>query len=165
NLTTPLIVMLLAWACLGEKLSRGRIFGLILAGAGAVVLVAGGSVVGSGRGDLSGPILLLGSALAWASYTLISKAVLARRSPLLVLAAANLIAMVAIWPVALVMGAWSELPNLLNWSPAAWLIMAYLVAFMSTTSQWLYLRCLRELRASQVSAFLYLSPLFTAILA
>ena len=36
---------------------------------------------------------------------------------------------------------------------------------MSTSSQWLYLRCLREIPASQASAFLNLQPLFTALMA
>jgi drug/metabolite transporter (DMT)-like permease len=53
----------------------------------------------------------------------------------------------------------------LTWSPAAWLVMLYLVGLMSTTSQWLYVRSLRDLRTSQVSALLYTQPLFTALIA
>lgn len=165
QITTPLFVMLIARLWLGEQITRLRALGLGLAALGALLLVTGGGAIGIGGGDLAGALFLLASSLAWASYTLISKALLARRSPLLVLAAANLTALVAMWPLSGVLGVWSELPNLAHWSLGAWVILAYLVAFMSTTSQWLYVRCLRELTAGQASTFLYLQPLFTVIMA
>jgi drug/metabolite transporter (DMT)-like permease len=165
QITTPLFVILIARLWLGEHITRARALGLGLAALGALLLVTGGGAVGLGGGDLIGALFLLASSLTWAGYTLISKEILARRSPLLVLAAANLTAMAAIWPIAGLLGVWAELPSLLHWSPEAWLILAYLVAFMSTTSQWLYVRCLRDLNAGQASAFLYLQPLFTVVLA
>lgn len=165
QITTPLFVVLMAWLLLGERLSGGRLIGVLLAAGGAAVLVTGGGAIGLGGGDLAGSLFILGSNVTWAGYTLLSKSLLARRSPLLLLAAANLVAALAIWPLAGLLGTWAELPSLLHWSPTAWLIMFYLVAFMSTSSQWVYVWSLRELRASQASAFLYLMPFFTAIMA
>ena len=165
QIMTPLFTVLIAWLWLGERLSRGRLLGVATAAVGALVLVTEGGTIGLGSGDLAGSLFLLGSSLTWAAYTLVSKELLARRPPLLMLAAANLVAAVAIWPIAGAMGAFPELPGVLSWSLNAWLIMMYLVAFMSTSSQWVYLRCLQEVRASQASAFLYLMPLFTAVLA
>ena len=164
QLTMPLFVVVIAWAWLGERLSRGRMLGLAVAMVGAVVLVTGGRMGGLG-GDPAGVLFIMMSNLTWASYTILIKEPLARRSPLLVLAATNLTAAVAIWPLAAVTGLLQELPTVANWSTNAWLIMLYLVAFMSTSSQWLYLRCLREVAASQASAFTNLQPFFTAILA
>lgn len=165
QVTTPLFVIVIAWAWLGERLSRGRVLGIVVAMVGAVILVTGGGAVGIGGGDLLGVLFIMLSNLTWASYTILIKELLARRSPLLVVAGANLIACAAIWPLAALTGLLGELPSVLGWSTGAWLIMLYLVAFMSTSSQWLYLRCLREVPASQASAFLNLQPLFTAILA
>ena len=163
QITGPLFIAIMAWLWLSERLSRGRVAGLVVAAAGASLLVAAQGSGGLGGGDLGGALFILGSNLTWSGYTLVSKEILARRSPLLVLSAANLVALVAIWPIAGLLGTWSELPSLLDWSPSAWLIMLYLVAFMSTSSQWLYVRCLREVGASQASAFQYLSPLLTAV--
>ena len=164
SLTTPLFVLVLARLWFGERLEPARMLGIGAAFLGAALLAIGGAV-GLGGGDLQGALFLLGGSLIWSGYTLLSKEVLARRSPLLVLAAANLGAMVAIWPVAGLLGVWSELPSVLTWSPAAWLVMLYLIALMSTTSQWLYVRSLRDLRTGQVSALLYTQPLFTALIA
>ena len=163
QVTSPLFVVLLAWAWLGERLSRGRLLGVAIATLGAAVLVTGGGAIGLGGGDLPGALFILGSNLTWAGYTILIKELLARRSPLLVVAATNLIAALAIWPLAALSGTLAELPSVANWSPSAWLMMLYLVAFMSTSSQWLYLRCLREIPASQASTFMNLMPFFTAI--
>jgi drug/metabolite transporter (DMT)-like permease len=70
-----------------------------------------------------------------------------------------------IWPVAALVGSLPELHSVASLSPTGWLIMLYLIAFMSTTSQWLYFRCLSEVKASQASTFIYLTPFFTVILA
>ncbi|MBA2450336.1 MAG: DMT family transporter [Chloroflexi bacterium] len=164
SLMTPLFVLVLARLWFGERLNRVRMLGIAAALLGAALLAIGGAA-GLGGGDLQGPLFLLSGSLVWSGYTVLSKEVLARRSPLLVLAAANLGAMAVIWPLAGLLGVWAELPRVLSWSPAAWGVMAYLVILMSMTSQWLYVRSLRDLRTSQVSALLYTQPLFTALMA
>ena len=164
QLTTPLFVLALAWLLFGERLNRVRVTGIAAAFLGAAVLAVG-SAAGFGGGDLLGAVLILTSSVIWSGYTLLSKEILARRSPLLVLATANLVAMVAVWPVGGLLGVWAELPRVLDWSQAAWLVMAYNVCLMSMASQWLYVRSIRDLRASQVSALLYTQPLFTALMA
>ena len=164
QLTTPLFVLALAWLWFGERLNRVRATGIVAAFLGAALLAIG-SAAGFGGGDLPGAVLILSSSIIWSGYTLLSKEILARRSPLLVLATANLVAMVAVWPVGGLLGVWDELPRVLDWSQSAWLVMAYNVCLMSMVSQWLYVRSIRDLRASQVSALLYTQPLFTALMA
>ena len=164
QLTTPLYVVTLAWLLFGERMNRARAAGIAAAFLGAALLAVG-SAAGFGGGDLPGALFVLASSVLWSGYTLLSKEVLARRSPLLVLATANLVAMVAIWPIGGLLGVWSELPHVPEWSMTAWLVMAYNVSLMSMASQWLYVRALRDLRASQVSALLYTQPLFTALMA
>lgn len=164
NLTTPLFMLILARILFGERLNRARLVGIAAAFTGAALLAVG-NASGGGRGDLRGAGYVLLSALLWSGYTILGREVLARRSPLLVLATANLTALVTIWPVAGLIGAWSELPRVLEWSPTAWLIMVYLVGLMSTSSQWLYLQAVRDLQPSQVSSALYTRPFFTAVLA
>ncbi|MCC6179682.1 MAG: DMT family transporter [Chloroflexi bacterium] len=163
-LTTPLFVLLLARLFFNERLTQTRLIGIGVAFLGALILAIG-SGAGIGGGDVWGALAILTSSVIWSAYTLLSKEVLARRSPLLVLATANTVAMIAIWPIGGTIGVWEELPQVLTWSLSAWAVMAYLVVLMSMLSQWLYVRSLRDLQASQVSALLYTQPLFTAIIA
>ncbi|MFN8525988.1 MAG: DMT family transporter [Chloroflexota bacterium] len=164
SLTTPLFVLVLGRLVYGEHVSRQRALGIAAAFGGALVLVIG-TAAGFGGGDLRGSLFLLASAVVWGVYTLLSKDLLVRRSPLLVLATANLIASLSIWPVAGLMGVFGELPTVLDWSGRAWAVMVYLVLLMSVFSQWLYVRAIRDLHRSQVSAVLYTKPLFTAVMA
>ena len=121
QIVTPIFVVIIAWLWIGERLSRTRIAGIALACVGSTVLLTGGGAVGIGGGDLVGALLIMASNAAWAGYTVLSKRLISGRSPLLVLTAANLTAMVAIWPVAALFGVWPELPSVLEWSPTAWL--------------------------------------------
>jgi drug/metabolite transporter (DMT)-like permease len=162
---TPIFVVVIAWLWLHERLSRVRILGIILAAIGSTVLLTGGGIAGLGGGDLTGALFVLGSNLCWGFYTVMSKKLITRRSPLLVLTAANLTAMVATWLIAGLLGIWPQLPSLATWSPTAWAVMLYLVVLVGTSSQWLYSWTIRELGPSRVSAGLYLKPLFVAILA
>jgi drug/metabolite transporter (DMT)-like permease len=163
QLASPLFLVALAWACFGERPDRCRALGVAAAFLGAAVLVAG-SAAGFGGGDPLGAALVLLGSLAYSSQTLLRKDLLAR-PPLLVLAATSLVAMAAIWPTGGLLGAWAELPRVRGWSAAAWLAMAHQVVLMSVASQWLFIRALRDLRASQISAVLYAQPLFTACMA
>jgi drug/metabolite transporter (DMT)-like permease len=164
QITTPIFVVIIAWFWLGERLSRTRLAGIAVAALGATVLVSGGGVVGLGS-DLIGALLILFSNFCWAGYTVLSKRLVARRSPLLVLTVANLSATVAIWLVAWLLGVLPELPSVARWSPAAWASMAYLVVVVATSSQWLYVWTIRELGPSRTSAGLYVKPLFVMLLA
>ena len=164
QITTPIFVVIIAWLWLGERLSRVRLLGVTVAALGATVLLSGGGVVGLGS-DPTGSLLILVSNFCWASYTVLSKRLVARRSPLLVLTAANLTASVAIWPTAWLLGVLSELPSVAHWSPSAWASMVYLVLIVATSSQWLYVWTIRELGPSRTSAGLYLKPLFVTLLA
>ena len=165
QIVTPIFVVILAWFWIGERLGRVRIAGIAVACIGAVVLLTDGGARGIGTGDLIGALLILISNACWGVYTVLSKPLVARRSPLLVLTAANLTAMVVIWPIAALLGALPELPGVMHWSPTAWLVMLYLVALTGTTSQWLYAWTIRELGPSRVSAALYLKPLSVTLLA
>jgi drug/metabolite transporter (DMT)-like permease len=165
QIVTPIFVVLIAWLWIGERLSLTRIAGIGLACVGSVVLITDGGALALGGGDVLGSLLIMASNAAWAVYTVLSKRLVTRRSPLLVLTAANLTAMVAMWPIAGLMGVFDELPRVLEWSPTAWLVMVYLVAITGTLSQWLYQWTIRELGPSRVSAALYLKPVFVAALA
>jgi drug/metabolite transporter (DMT)-like permease len=164
QLSSPLFLLALAWLSLGERVDRSRAIGVVAAFLGAAVLVVG-SASGFGGGDLQGAVFMLSGALAYSSQTLVRKGLLTRRSPLLVLTGTSLVAMVTVWPASGLLGVWSELPHILDWSPTAWLVMVHQVCLMSIASQWLFVYALRELRASQISAFLYAQPLFTAFMA
>jgi drug/metabolite transporter (DMT)-like permease len=164
-MTTPIWTALLAWLFLRERLGRVRSIGMLVAFAGAVFLVTQGEVEAFDSSVLVGSGFLLLAQISWSGYTLMSKPLLARRSPLLVLAASHLIAVFALWVASGLLGVWGQIGELADWSLSTWLAVAYMVVFVSAASQALYVYGLRAIPASQAISFMYLQPVFTVVLA
>jgi drug/metabolite transporter (DMT)-like permease len=164
-MTAPIWTALLARVFLGERLGGVRAVGMAMAFVGAGVLATDGELEGVDAGVLVGTGFLLLAQICWGGYTLLSKPLLSRRQPLLVLAASHLLALAALWPMTLLLGAWAELPRVLTWSTSTWLATLYMVLFVTGLSQALYVYGLREVSASRAISFMYLQPIFTALLA
>ena len=163
--TAPICTALLAWLFLGERLGRLRALGLVTSFLGAGLLATDGQVTAPDPSILLGSAFLLLAQLAWGGYTLSAKPLLARRPPLQVLATSHLFSAAALWPATGLLGAWAELPEVLSWSLATWLGVGYMALVISALSQTLYVYGLREVSASQAISFMYLQPIFTAVLA
>ncbi len=163
--TAPICTALLAWLFMGERLGGLRSLGMLVAFVGAGLLATDGQITAPDPSILFGSLLLLLGQVAWGGYTLSSKVLLARRPPLQVLATSHLFSAAALWPATGLLGAWAELPRILEWSLATWLGVGYMALFVSAISQVLYMYGLRAVAASQAISFMYLQPVFTAILA
>jgi drug/metabolite transporter (DMT)-like permease len=164
-MTGPIWTALLAWLLFREWLGRVRAAGMAIAFLGAVFLATDGRLVAPDPAILTGSAFLLLAQVTWGIYTLLSKPLLARRPPLLILASSHLFALAALWPAAGLLGAWAELPQILGWSTATWLAIGYLAFVNTALSQVLYIYSLRDVSAAQAVSFQYLQPIFTALLA
>jgi len=165
QMTGPPLTALLAWIALGERLGRERALGTAIAFAGAGVLATNGQLAEPDPLILAGSGLVVLSQIAWAYYTLAAKPLLARRPPLLVLAGSHVFALAALWPASGLLGAWSLLPTVADWSWSLWLGVAYLAFGTTALSQAMYVYALREVSASQAISYTYLQPVMTVLLA
>ena len=164
-MTGPPLTALLAWIALGEVMGRERALGTLIAFLGAGLLATNGQLADPDPLILTGSVLLIGSQVAWAYYTLGSKPLLTRRPPLLILAGSHSLALLALWPAGGLLGAWAGLPSVVDWSWALWLGVAYLAFGTTALSQVMYIYALRALPAAQVVSYTYLQPVLTALLA
>jgi drug/metabolite transporter (DMT)-like permease len=164
-MTAPLWTTVLERAFVGTPIGRAQMVGMAISFASAGYLVTGGSL---GEGDvwfLVGGLLLMACQTTWGGYTIVTKPMLARRPPLVIVTASSIIATPAIWPATALMGAFGELTLIPTWSLSTWLGLAYLVIVAGVLSQVLYAYGLRDVTPSQAMAFTYLMPVFTAIFA
>lgn len=118
----PLFTLLLAARFLpGERLTPGRVVGLVLGGGGVVLLVGPGALAASGAdAEAAGRLACIAAALSYAVGAIITR--LCPPTPLAALSASTLlVAMAMIVPLALAV---EGLPGAA--SPAAWLSVAYL---------------------------------------
>jgi len=84
--TVPLINSIAAAVFLKEKPTKVRVFGVIVGFIGSFILTLGGRFFSSDGegGDILGNIFILGAAISWVAYIIISKRLLERYSPLVI---------------------------------------------------------------------------------
>jgi len=152
--TTPLWTALIAMVVGLERPGR-RTWVTLFFGIAGVALVVRGSPVPGGDGSLTGDLLVLASAIAWASYSVIVVPLLGRYSALRVSAAVTLVGALALVPLGI--------PALLTTDFAAvpveiWAIVAYAALGALVLTNLLYFTAVRNVGAPRAAAFIYLQP-------
>jgi drug/metabolite transporter (DMT)-like permease len=154
---SPIVTAMGGAMLLGERLT-GKLGGLALAFAGAMLVVTGGAspVAVLALPSTHGDLLTLLSTVTWTAYTLLGRRFLLRHDAVLVTAHVLAIASLAYLPAVTTGRAWQELAAL---SGHGWLAIAYLGLGCSGVAFALYVVALERLEASQAAAFIYIEPL------
>jgi drug/metabolite transporter (DMT)-like permease len=156
---TPIWSALFAVIALRERLSAGRVAGLLLGFLGAGLVVTRGRLSGalalpSTRGDL----LILLSTLNWAFYTVLGHSTIRRLGPTRATAGSILGGVLWLAPLFLLFGAWRDFARL---SATGWLAVLFLGLLCSGAGYLFWYGALARVDTSRVAAFLYLEPLVT----
>jgi drug/metabolite transporter (DMT)-like permease len=155
----PVVIALGAQLFLGQRLGALSWAGIGVA-AGGVLLIAlesSTSLAHAGWGDL----LVAGTTLTWAAYTLLSAAPVARSGPLRTSAFAMAVASLCCALAALVEGRiWTGTPQLRNW-----LELLFLGVCSSGAAFWLWNRAIGRFGMARLGSLLYFQPFVTALLA
>ena len=164
--TTPIFVALISRLFLKEVLGMVRISGITLATVGALILVSRGDIPALRMGEVGsvGDWLIVGSALNWAIFTVLSKRVIGDtggHSLGLLLYVIGFGWLFSIPWAALGGG----LAAICTVSVRGWLALIFLGVFCSGLGFIFWYRGLAEIEATQVGVFLYFEPLVTTLLA
>lgn len=170
---SPVFVVILGWALLRERVTGGRIAGILVAATGMMVIVSQGKLGAflAGRAWTPGDGLILASAVNWAVFTVLSKYVIdqgdaaspVRRDRSMVLMFYTLVfGLLFTLPWAAIQGGWAALGHL---STYAWLGMGFLGVACSGLAYIFWFAGLEAVDATQVGAFLYLEPVVTSLVA
>jgi drug/metabolite transporter (DMT)-like permease len=162
---TPLFVLLLAQALLGELPGWRAAVGTALALGGTIfVLFQRGLDVS--RGPLVGDLLLFVAVIAWTVYTVEGRELVGRLGALPTIAWTIIAGTVLYLPLGL--GALlvpSYRADIAHASREAWFGVAYLIVMTSVVAYLLWSWALAHLAAARVAVFTNLQPLATALLA
>ena len=159
--TIPVFTLGVALLLGRERASPAKLVGIVLAGAGAVYLVAGRGSPGEGA-SVFGDGLIAINTLSYACYLVLSKDLLRRYDPLTVVTYMFLFGSLMVLPVGI--------PSLLRTDAAALtprtlLVLLYIVAFPSFLAYLLSIWALQRTTSSLVAMYVYLQPVLTAYLA
>lgn len=154
--TAPIWGMLLAFA-LGFERPRPRgVAGLALALLGVGLVVSGGLSLGGGT--IKGDLLVLGAAICWGCYTVLSLPLLERHPPLSVAAYPMLAGGLAIFPVAALFSV-GRLPDLAALDRSVWGAAIYSLLFSAAFGYAAWQRGVRKVGANRVLVYQYLVTL------
>jgi drug/metabolite transporter (DMT)-like permease len=159
--TVPAFTLMFAALRGSDRATPGRVAGIALAAAGAVYLI------GPDRLELSpettaGNAMILGNALAYSLYLVLSKPLLKRYDPITVIAWVFAFGALLVTPVGAAALARSGAGSM-TWG--IWAVVAFIVLVPTAGSYWLNAWALRRSRPSVVAAYMYLQPLATGVLA
>jgi drug/metabolite transporter (DMT)-like permease len=161
---TPVFTAILALVFLSEPFGVAKTLGLVIAFAGASVVITRG-VFSSDVLRLpstAGDFLALASSLNWAIFSVASKPFLRRMHPTLMIALVMGLGWVLTLPIAASAQSWNEIFKL---SATGWIAIAFLGIFCSGLAYLFWYDALARLEASQTVAFLYVEPLVTVAVA
>ena len=160
----PIFSALLAWLMLREPFGRLKILGLALATGGALLVISRGQL-GGGLLHIPatpGDFLMLLSSLNWALFTVLSKRMMGKLSPTLMVTYVMIFGWLAVLPLWAGARGWLDLPHL---TAAGWGSVLFLGLLCSGVAYAFWYDALAVAGATQVATFLYLEPIVTVIVA
>lgn len=159
--TVPVFTVLGSLLLKLERPSPAKLSGIGLAAAGAIYLV-GPERLSLGPSVALGNLLILTGMIAYASYFLLSKPVVASHDPVTVSTYVMLFAAVGVLPLG-IPALWSA--DLQGVSAPIWGLVGYIVVGPTIAAYFLNLWALRRASSNTVASFIYLQPFLAAIVA
>lgn len=161
-LSTPILVSLFAVYALHEKLSINKIIGLILGVSGAVILVLLGGKDKVATNALLGDVFVLMNATSYAIYLVIAKPLMTKYRPIIVIRWIFLLGLLVVFPFGI-----SEFTEI-NWhmfSFKEYAAVAFIVICCTFFTYLWNIYALRILSPATAGAYIYLQPVFAALIA
>ncbi|UCG60969.1 MAG: EamA family transporter [Candidatus Zixiibacteriota bacterium] len=158
--TAPIFIALLSWMYLKEKFNLPQWFGLALAVAGVFALVYNGNPKNLGWIHTRGDVIVLGSCVTWAIYTVGTRELTARINPLVATFWMVVIAGLVFIPWTFITSGYQKFLNL---ETNTVISLVFLGIFCLAIAFWLWSEGLAKQTAAEVGVYLYVEPLVTMI--
>lgn len=160
--TAPIFIALLGFLFLKEKLNSVRIYGIMIAFIGLLLLVGNGNPLNIDLVKNTGDFLVLFSSFTWGVYSIINKKISLNYSPLLTILYLFLLMALIIIPFSFNKQA---INSVIHLSFVGWISILFLGLLCSGVSYVIWAYSLREMDSAKVGAYLYLEPFVTVLTA
>lgn len=158
---TPLVLALLSWVFLKERIGRNVIIGIFVATVGIFLLISKGELGNIGWLKSTGDWLILASAHTWAIYTVITRKISRTRHPLAVTFAILVPCGIIMVSYLVLEFDWHKLVIL----PAIPMAALLFLAVMGTAlAHWFWQVGVAKIGAARAGIFLYVEPLTSTAL-
>jgi len=156
---SAIFIAIMSILLLKEKINLKKALGIVLGFVGIVVVISNGEIRFFESSTLFGDLLMLFDGLIWAAYTIVGKSLLDRKNVEIITSWAFLFGTLTLLPF-LIFPGFKVPTQLITWSSVVYMgllcsIFGYLVWYFA----------LEREEATNVAVYIYLIPLFTAIIA
>lgn len=159
---TPLILAVLSYLFLKEKIGRNTVIGIIVATLGILLLVSNGNLSDIGWLSSYGDWLVLVSAHTWAIFTVITRDISRKYNPLAVTLAILVPSAVLTTSYMIFTSDWTKFISL----PPEPMISLFILGILCLgTAHWFWQEGVAKFGATKAGIFLYLEPIATTLLA
>jgi drug/metabolite transporter (DMT)-like permease len=163
-ITTPILVLIVGAILIREKISWMRTFGIVMGFGGAAMLMLNSGISASGGKEDSpfGDLLIFINALSWGTYLVLVKPMMGKYHTVTILRWTFTLSMIFIIPIG-----YPQLREVQweNFTPYLYGLLFFVIFFTTFLAYLLNVYALKELSPSVVSAYIYLQPVLTAIIA
>jgi drug/metabolite transporter (DMT)-like permease len=161
--TNPILIAILSFTFLKEKVGALQFIGIILGIMGAFIIISNGYIfnlieLGFTKVDL----ILLGAVVCWATYSVVGKISLKRFSPLTSTTYACIVGTIFLLPFALYE---LSLEQIYQASISTWLSIAHMSVIVSALSFVLWYDGINKIGAAKAASFINLMPITAVVLA
>ena len=160
--TTPIIVLVLSSIIMKEKMITRKVFGIILGLIGTVFLILFGKSIGNAPQAGWGNLLVFINAVSYGFYLILVKKLMDKYNALTFVKWIYTFGFIMVLPFG-----WQEF-QAIDWHTIpipVYLEIGFVIVFSTFCTYLLNLLSMRELKPTTVAVFIYLQPLFAAIIA
>ncbi len=161
-ITTPIIVLVLAFFLINEKLGLGKILGIALGALGAALIVLSNNSTGANDGNLTGDLFIVINAASYALYFVLIKPLLNKYHPITIVKWIFTFGALIVLPFG-----WTQF-NTIDWAAMpryVYYATAYVVIATTFFAYLLNSIGLKKLNASVVGAYIYTQPIIASAIA
>ncbi len=160
--TSPILVLIIASIIIKDKITMRKLAGILIGFSGAVFLAWSNLSGNNKESSFLGDLFVFINALSWGLYLVLVKPLMQKYHTVTILKWTFLFGLPLVMPAGIMdldNTHWAEVPAHIYWYMAAVVVLTTFVAYLLNTY------ALKELSASVVSAYIYLQPVLTAIIA
>jgi drug/metabolite transporter (DMT)-like permease len=163
TLLSPILITVISFALLRERLVQRQVLGIVIAAVGAFIIITGGTLTFLNEPNFFlGSLILLSTPLLWTAYSLLGKRIMEKYDPLLVVSYVNVLGGLCLVPFSV---AEHSIDRITMMSLNAWFAILYLSVTCSLIGYFIWFYVIKHVGAAVTSTFLFGEPIITVIFA
>jgi drug/metabolite transporter (DMT)-like permease len=161
NSVNPILVLVFAAWILKEHIGTFRLAGILLGATGALMLILLGNPLSLKGGNLSGDMFIMVNTAAWSLYLVISKPLMVKYNPFLLMRWLFMIGFIAVFPFSIRQAL--EI-NFSSFDSYTWFAIFYIIIGTTFMAYFFITYSLKRLSSSVVAYYTYIQPIIVAVI-